>query len=244
MNSLKDRRILVTGGASGIGAAICALFAAEGARLAIFDLNLGGATKVADGLNAIAFAVDVADPTSVSEAVNRAANDMGGLDGVVNAAGISVFASLADTDLYAWDNAIAVNLKGPYLVCRACLPHLQKADAATILNISSAVALQPLANRSAYAASKAGLLALSKVLAMELAPKIRVNALCPGGVDTPMIRGTFTDDASIERVAARYALKRLGTAEEIAQAALFLTSTASSFVTGITLAADGGRSYH
>jgi NAD(P)-dependent dehydrogenase (short-subunit alcohol dehydrogenase family) len=117
-------------------------------------------------------------------------------------------------------------------------------DAATILNISSAVALQPLANRSAYAASKAGLLALSKVLAMELAPKIRVNALCPGGVDTPMIRGTFTDDASIERVAARYALKRLGTAEEIAQAALFLTSTASSFVTGITLAADGGRSYH
>jgi NAD(P)-dependent dehydrogenase (short-subunit alcohol dehydrogenase family) len=104
--------------------------------------------------------------------------------------------------------------------------------------------LQPLANRTAYAASKAGLIALSKVLAVELAPTIRVNVVCPGAVDTPMLRTTFPDDAAIARITARYLLQRMATADEAASAVLFLSCDASSFITGATLTVDGGRTFH
>jgi len=239
---LAGRRVLVTGSASGIGAAIARRFVREGARLALLDRS-DAVNAVAGEVAGLGLVVDVVDGRAVTAAVDRAASELGGLDGVVNAAGISVIAPLADTDEELWQRALEVNLSGPYRVCRAALPHLRVAEAASVVNVSSGAALQPLLNRSAYAASKGGLVSFTKVMAMELAPAIRCNVLVPGAIDTPMVAGSFAG-AALDAVVARYAMKRLGQAAEVAEAALFLTSHESSFVTGATLAVDGGRTYH
>ena len=138
---------------------------------------------------------------------------------------------------------IDVNLTAPFLVCRAALPHLAAHTGSTIVNISSGVGLAPFVNRAAYATSKGGLITLGKVLAMELAPAIRVNTVCPGLIDTPMT-AALAGHNDRDEVLRRYALRRLGRDVEVAQAVLFLSTTASSFVTGITLAVDGGRTFH
>jgi len=241
---LKGRRILVTGGASGVGAATCRRFAAQGAQLAILDRNENALRDIAGLTGAAGFVVDLLDAQAVKDAVPQAAERLGGLDGVVNCAGISISRPFADTDLATWNLAIAGNLTSVYLVCHAALPYLRAAPAATIVNISSAVGLQPLAGRAAYAASKSGVIAFSKVLAVELAPNIRCNVICPGAVDTPMVRDIFTDQSSIARIESLYALKRMAAPEEIADAVLFLTGPESSFMTGSTLAVDGGRTFY
>jgi NAD(P)-dependent dehydrogenase (short-subunit alcohol dehydrogenase family) len=238
------RRILVTGGASGVGAVTCRRLAAEGARVAILDRNEAALRKVAQEIGAVGFAVDLLDANAAANAVAAAAESISGLNGVVNCVGISVSRPFADTDLAAWNLAIGGNLTSVYLVCHAALPYLRAAPAATIVNISSAVGLQPLAGRAAYAASKAGVIALTKVLAVELAPRIRCNVICPGAVDTPMVRDIFHDPEQIARIEALYALKRMAAPEEIADAVLFLTGPESSFVTGSTLAVDGGRTFY
>lgn len=237
---LAGRAVLVTGAAGGIGRAIAELFDAEGARVASLDLapaEDGGARGI------LPIVGDVADEDAVDGAVARAVAAFGKLDGIVNAAGVHVQGSLGETTPEAFRRALEVNLTGPFLVCRAAARHLLAAGRATVVNISSASALSTFANRSAYAASKGGLVAMSKSMAKELAPKVRVNVLAPGLVDTPMARAIAGHGAMIE-AARRYAVERIGTAEEIAQAALFLSSPASSFTTGITLAVDGGRSFH
>jgi NAD(P)-dependent dehydrogenase (short-subunit alcohol dehydrogenase family) len=241
---LTGRRILITGGASGIGMATCRLFVREGAAVAILDRDREGLARVAEAAPALPVVADVADADAVAAAVDAAAAGLGGLDGVVNCAGISISRPFAQTDLAAWRLSLDVNLTGTYLVCHRALPHLRAATSATIVNISSASALQPLANRSAYAASKSAVIAFTKVLAMELAPSIRCNVVCPGGVDTPMVRAAFTSPEQIARIKSLYALGRMATPEEIADSILFLTGPESTFVTGITLAPDGGRSYH
>lgn len=240
---LAGRRIVVTGAASGIGLAIAELFKKEGARLALLDRQADAVSEQARLLDACACVVDVADAEGVKAAIERAAGNLGGLDGVVNAAGIGVIASFAETDESLWQQSLEVNLSGPYRICRAALPHLQRSGIATIVNISSGAAIQPLLRRSAYAAAKAGLIAFGKVLAMELAPSIRVNTLVPGAIDTPMVSNAF-QGASLDAVTQRYALKRLGLPNEVAAGALFLTCEESSFVTGSTLVVDGGRIFH
>jgi len=240
---LAGRRILVTGAASGIGAATARRFAAEGAFLLLLDRTAGDLAAVAAELGAVSFAVDVTDSAAVYHAVEQGGARLGGLDGVVNAAGIGTIASFAATDEETWRRTLAVNLDGPYRVCRAALPFLQQARRASIVNISSGAALQPLARRAAYAASKGGLVSFTKVLALELAPAIRANVIVPGGVDTPMVADAFTG-AALDAVVARYAMKRLGRATEIADAALYLMSDESSYVTGSTLVVDGGRVFH
>jgi NAD(P)-dependent dehydrogenase (short-subunit alcohol dehydrogenase family) len=148
-----------------------------------------------------------------------------------------------DTTPAEWNRIMAVNLNGPYLVCRAAVPWLRKAERATIVNVASGLGLQPLMNRTAYTSSKAGVIMFSKALAMELAPSIRVNAVCPGLIDTPMVRNAI-DDATVEKVLQLYAIKTLQTADELAQSILFLSCGASSHITGIAMAVDGGRSFH
>lgn len=237
---LQGRRILVTGAASGIGQAIAALFAAEGARVAWCDRQPLAFPPAHDG---IALAMDVADEASVHDGVAAAAERFGGLDGVVNAAGIANTDLLAELKPADWRRVLDVNLTGTFLVCSACEPHLRAAGDATIVNLSSGQGLQPFKRRGAYAASKAGVISLGKTLALEWAP-IRVNTVCPGAVDTPMVRGGYSEDVLREQVAPRYALQRIGQPIEIAHAALYLSSRESSFVTGIVLAVDGGRSFH
>jgi len=241
MGRLAGRKILITGGASGIGRATAALFRQEGADVAVLDRSAGDH----DG---IFVPVDVADPVSVQQAVQAAEAALGGLDGVVNAAGIFSAAGLADTSAELFSRTLAVNLMGTFLVVQAAAPFLlASGKAATIVNIGSGVGITPTGPGSvAYFASKGGVIAMTKALAMELAPSVRVNVVCPGAVDTPMTQGFLRDAAGVidPALANRYALRRPAAPEELAASILFLTSAESSFVTGIALPVDGGRTFH
>lgn len=243
LGRLKGRRIVVTGAGSGIGAAIAQLFIAEGARVAAIDRNEGGITAWFKQGTGVALKADIADETSVNNAVKRAAEALGGIDGLINAAGVSNTDLLRDVSLTDWKRTIDINLTGSFLMSRACLPWLEKVQDSTIVNFSSGQGLQPFVRRGAYAASKAGVISLTKTLAMEWAP-IRVNTICPGAVDTPMVRSGYSDEVLRTQVGPRYALGRVAEPIEIARAALYLTGSESSFITGIALAVDGGRSYH
>lgn len=246
--SLADRRILVTGAASGIGRATAELFKEEGARLALVDCDAERLSAVAAGTAAAAEIVDLADEPVIGPAIHRLAEGLGGLDGVVNCAGIGAGAMLEDLDAAYWCRVLAINLTAPYAVCRAALPWLRAAREATIVNIASAQALLPnTPGASVYAASKGGLVAFTKAIAAELAPSIRANVVCPGVTRTPMTEASLLkgyDQPNDAPFVKTYAMKRVAQPRELAQAILFLTSAASSFVTGATLAVDGGRSFH
>lgn len=235
---LNGRRIVITGAASGIGKQTATLFAGEGARLGLLDLNPEGVSQTARAVNGVGHAVDITDEDAVRIAIDSIAAELGGIDGVVNAAGIMAVGSLADMPAARFRKVIEVNLTGSYIVTRACLPWLAKSSGASVVNIASAAGLLPNGpNLTAYAASKGGVVNISRALAAELAPAIRVNCVCPGMVDTPMADG-------FRQNVGNYALKRLADPVEIARAILFLTSTDASYVTGATLAVDGGRSFH
>jgi NAD(P)-dependent dehydrogenase (short-subunit alcohol dehydrogenase family) len=247
MARLAGRKILITGGASGIGRATALLCAEEGAAVAVLDRSEDAAREVASAAGGAAFAVDVAEPASVASAVERAAVAMGGLDGVVNAAGIFSSEGLTETSPELFNRILTVNITGTFLVVRAAEPFLRAASRATIVNIGSGVGLKPTGPGStAYVASKGGVIAMTRSLAMELAPKIRVNVVCPGMVDTAMTESFLRNNQGEVRpeIARLYALGRAATADELANAILFLTSDESSFVTGIALPVDGGRTYH
>lgn len=228
---MKDRRIAITGAASGIGRRTAEIFAAQGASLLLLDRD-------AIENSHASFAVDVTDEAGLLSAVERGAAVLGGLDGLVTCAGIMWRGSVPEAGAANWRYVIEVNLTGTYLAVRAALPFLEQAQNASIVTVGSAMGLFPnIAERTAYAASKGGVVSLTRALAAELGPNIRVNCVCPGLVDTPMadgVRGNF----------GNYALGRLADPTEIANALLFLTSQEASYVTGATLAADGGRSFH
>jgi NAD(P)-dependent dehydrogenase (short-subunit alcohol dehydrogenase family) len=247
MTRLAGRKILITGGASGIGRATALLCAHEGAAVAVLDRSEAAAREVATAAGGSAFAVDVAEPASVNSAVEQAAAAMGGLDGVINAAGIFSSEGLTETTPELFNRILTVNITGTFLVVRAAERFLRAADRATIVNIGSGVGLKPIGPGStAYVASKGGVIAMTRSLAMELAPKIRVNVVCPGMVDTAMTESFLRNNQGEVRpeIARLYALGRAATADELANAILFLTSDESSFVTGIALPVDGGRTYH
>ena len=235
---LTQRRIVITGAASGIGRATAQLFAEEGAALLLLDRDAAGLAATAATTRGHAHPVDITDEPAVNAAVQAGAAAMGGVDGIVNAAGIMWRGSVLEVPVADWRRVIDINLTGMYIVVRACLPWMQKASGATIVNLGSGQSLLPNSpNRTAYSASKGGVLNLSRALAAELAPAIRVNCVCPGLVDTPMADGVRAN-------VGNYALGRLAQPLEIARAILYLTSSESSFVTGAALAVDGGRSFH
>ena len=244
---LEGRRIVVTGAASGIGAAVARLAAAEGARVACFDRDGEGAKALAASLSIPGYSeqVDVTDPEGVKRALESAAKALGGIDGLVNSAGIVALGPVTEMSLDTWRKVIDVNLTGTFLISQAAVPHLRAASGASIVNIASAQALMPIAGSSAYAASKGGVQSLSKALAAELAPDIRVNSICPGLIDTPMNAGLKKAPEDGPPVPLdRYALRRWGKPEEIAATIVYLLSDDASYVTGATLAVDGGRTFH
>jgi NAD(P)-dependent dehydrogenase (short-subunit alcohol dehydrogenase family) len=247
VHGLSGRRILVTGAASGIGRATAALFVQRGARVALLDRDSGVGKVTAAIGGAIGLVADVADEAAVGHAVAEAAARLDGLDGVVNSAGIDLVKPVTDMTPMEWNRLLAVNLSGPFHVCRAAAPWLRQAAEATVVNVASGAGLVPLKHRTAYCASKAGLVMFTKTLAIELAP-VRVNAFCPGIIDTPLFRQSFENepdpDAELRRILDRYLIKRAATPEEAAQVVLFLTSRASSIMTGVALAGDGGRTFH
>ncbi len=240
---LGDRRILITGAASGMGREIAGLFASEGSRLALLDRDEVGLRQVAEGLSAEWFVSDVADRSQVTAAVTAAAEALGGLDGIVNAAGILDISVLDDLTHESWDRMLAVNLTGPFNIVKAALPFLRASERATIVTIASVSALMPMAGTAGYSASKAGALMFTKAAAFDLGPGIRANSICPGVVKTEMTRYLWENPEHTVRAEQRVALKRLGETEDVARAALFFSCEDSGFTTGTELPVDGGFSW-
>ena len=239
---LAGRRILITGAASGIGLATATRFAAEGAALALLDRNGDALDSACAATGGFAALCDVGDEAAIRRAVADSAAALGGIDGVVNVAGTGKHALLEDTELADWNAVFAVNLTAPFLVMREAVRHLRAAVDATVVNVSSGQGLLPsISGLGSYCASKGGLVILGRAMALELAP-IRVNTVCPGVVDTPMLYDELRHSATLP--GSPYAIKRVARADELADAILYLTSRESSFVTGVALSVDGGRSYH
>jgi len=235
---LVGRRIVITGAASGIGRVTASLFMEEGAKVILLDRNAGALETTFGGRDGVIAEVDITKEDQVTAAINQAAEKIGGIDGVINAAGIMMTGPTAEITPKIWRQVLDVNLSGSFFVIQACLPWLRRNEISTVVNIASGAGLLPNApGLVAYAASKGGVIALTKALAADLAPAIRVNCVCPGMVDTPMADGFRTN-------VGNYALKRIADPAEIARAMLFLTSPDSSYVTGATLAVDGGRTFH
>jgi NAD(P)-dependent dehydrogenase (short-subunit alcohol dehydrogenase family) len=248
---LDGRVALITGGASGIGAAAARLFAAEGAAVAVLDRDGDAAARLVDtlaGHPALAVAADVTDRDAVESAAAEAVATFGRLDVLYNNAGVPAgFGPVADLAVADWNLSLAVNVTGTLFCTQAALPHLRAAGGGSIVNQSSVAALVGIPGLAAYSAAKGAVVALTRALAAELAPeRIRVNAICAGTVDTPMVRpllaarGAGDLELGAKLTAERYPLGRIGTADEIARAALFLASDESSFITGTVLTADGG----
>lgn len=210
----------------------------EGASVILLDRNADALKATYEGRDVFLAGVDITREDQLARAIADAADKTGGIDGVINAAGIMITGPTADLSPLAWRQVIDVNLTGSFFVIQACLPWLNLNESSTIVNVASGAGLLPNApGLAAYAASKGGVIALTKALAADLAPKIRVNCVCPGMVDTPMADGFRAN-------VGNYALKRIADPLEIARAMLFLTSSESSYVTGATLAVDGGRTFH
>ena len=243
---LEGRRVLVTGGGRGLGRAIALAAAGEGAGVGLLGrtadtLEAAASDARAHGGTAAAATADVADAVAVEAAVEELAGTLGGLDGLVTAAAVDcAWAPTGEMELGEWDRTIAVNLSGAFYCCRFALPHLVAAGASAIVNISSVAGERAWAEDVAYNASKAGVELLTRTIAVEYASQgVRANCLAPGVIDAGM-----TDDLPSgeerERLRALHPAGRFGTAEEVAEAAVWLLSDASSFTTGTTLRVDGG----
>ena len=239
MRLLEGKRAVVTGGASGIGEAVVSCFARQGARVAIFDRAAERVAAAARRAGATAHVVDVADEGSVRAGIEAAATELGGIDVLVNNAGVSHVGSLHSTKDEDWQRVIAVNLTGVFQMTRAVVPFMQAAGG-VIVNNASASGVQPTRGESAYSAAKAGVIALTRSAALEYGPRIRVNCVSPGLVRTPMSEALFTKREVLEPVRRATPLARAGTSEEIADVILFLASDLSRFMTGQNLIVDGG----
>jgi NAD(P)-dependent dehydrogenase (short-subunit alcohol dehydrogenase family) len=229
------RRALVTGGGSGIGAATAELLRERGAHVVTVDLSGGD------------IAADVRDEASVAAAVSTAAERLGcAPDVVVTAAGIYRIAPALSLDAAEWDEVLETNLRGTFLTAREAARAMAAAGSGgAIVTIASTAALQPDAGEPTahYNASKAGVVALTRQLAVELAPhRIRVNTVCPGVIDTPMLRAMDDPEAGERFVRDSVPLQRLGTARDVAETIAFLASDAAAYITGVALPVDGGLS--
>lgn len=247
---LAGRRALITGSTSGIGAATARRFAQEGAQVVLTGRrNELGETAAAgireEGGDARFIGCDATDEQAVADLVAECADQIGGLDVVVNNAGIAPAGPLEEMKLESWNEVLACNITSMFLVTKHALPLLRQSSVASVINLGSTFGVVGAGGSVAYALTKAAAISFSKSLALELAADgIRVNALCPGGTETPFLDGwaeaTGDKNGTLQWLTDRHPLGRLGTPEEQASAALFLASDESSFMTGHALMVDGG----
>ncbi len=239
---LKAKTALVTGGGQGIGEAICRAFAAQGARVAVADIDPAAADATVGDLpgdEGLAVEMDVASTDSVRKGVERAISCFGHLDILVNNAGFVTYTTVDDCSEEVWDRIFAVNLKGTFFCAQAAAGHMKDRGSGTIINMSSLAAKNGgLAAGPPYAAAKAGVLTLTITLARALAPHgIRVNGIAPGIIDTQMTRGLSPDHAELAR---QIPLGEKGTPEDVAHCALFLASEEARHITGEIIDVNGG----
>jgi NAD(P)-dependent dehydrogenase (short-subunit alcohol dehydrogenase family) len=246
MRRFEGRSIFVTGAGSGIGRATAERFAQEGGKVVCGDLNLPGAEETAANIraaggDAVAVPCDVTSPGAVTEAIAAAVKRNGGLHVLANVAGIGFFRRTTETTLEEWNRMIAVNLTGQFLTCKEAIPHILKTRGA-IINTASVAGLKSHPYSAAYCASKGGVVQLTRALAVEYGRKdVRINCICPGGVETPLI-GKFTLPEGVSQAALTriMPLGRMGKPEEVAGTIAFLASDDAMYVNGATIVVDGG----
>lgn len=243
---LQGRTAIITGAGSGIGRASAQLFAEEGARLALVDRDAVGLEETLSLVGDATMHVgDVGDPGFAEIVVADVVARHGRLDILMTAAGFSCGGTVLTTDPADWDAVFRTNVGGTWLWARAAVPHMQRQNSGSIITLASQLALAGGKDNSAYIAAKGAIVSLTRTMAVDFAiDGIRVNAIAPGAIDTPMLRRSFARHANAEEVREasrnRHAMRRFGKAEEVAQAALHLASDASSFTTGTVMVVDGG----
>lgn len=245
-NRIKDKVVLVTGGASGIGRAACELLAEEGARVFVADRQLDQARVTADSIEtkggrAEALHLDVTRQQDWDAALTHILDATGQIDVLINNAGILSMKPVQETTSEEWDQVLNVNLKGVFLGTRCVIPSMQKANRGVIINVSSIAGMVGIGGSAAYQASKGAVRQFTKACAVDLAPfNIRVNSIHPGLIETGMTHDIMADPSQVGALLGPTLLKRVGQPMEIAQALLFLASEESSFMTGAEMVVDGG----
>lgn len=244
-----NKGVLITGGGSGIGRAVCLAFAREGANVVVVDMHLEGAEATAheaekESSKALALKVDVTDPGAVRAMVKLAIAELGYIDILVNSAGIREIVPFLQLTFEEWQRVIATNITGTFLCSQLVAKHLvERGRGGKIVNVSSVSGLMALPNRAAYVSSKHAVAGLTKEMAMELGPKnIQVNAVAPGTIETPLTAFLFADARSAASLRDSFPAGRWGQPEEVASLILFLASEEAEFITGAIIPIDGGYS--
>jgi len=242
MRGLGNKRVLITGGAGGIGTATAARFLEEGSRVVVLDRDPEALARLASQLPALSGTVcaDVSDPDDVARAFAEMADLAGGLDILINNAGISIRHGFLEITPEDWQAVLDVNLGGVFFVAQQAARRMLEGSGGVILNMGSTNGLMGYPYYADYNASKAGVIELTRTMALELGPKIRVNAVCPGFILTPMQAAEYTDQMQ-SAFAAKLPLNRLGRPEDVAALFAFLASDDAAFITGQCFVIDGGE---
>jgi NAD(P)-dependent dehydrogenase (short-subunit alcohol dehydrogenase family) len=244
MSGLRGKRVVISGGGSGIGLETARILVSDGAEVALLGRRTEPLEAAAGelGESAVPWTCDVSDPAAVRSIAERAKERWGAVDGLVNNAGIAPMASLDDSSDSLWDETFAINVRGPFLLCRELGPLLRSGAAPSVVNVSSSLAEKAIPGMAAYNSSKAALNQMTRSLALEWAPGVRVNAVMPAVVDTPIHSGRGMSSEDVQQMGAMHPLGRIGQPQDVAALIVFLLSDESSWMTGTVIPIDGGIS--